>query len=196
MSRKLLCSWVACVSLTSLVLAQHPASAEPPPPARGPRTPFVPSPQDVVEKMLELAKVKKADLVVDLGCGDGRIVVTAARKYGCKSIGYDLDKECLRKAEESVGKNQLGDQVRIIREDIFNVDLSQVDVVTLYLWPSANEKLIPQLEKMKPGSRIVAHAIAIPGVVPDRVIPFTSQDDGQERKLYLWTLPLKKEQGK
>jgi len=150
----------------------------------------------VVEKMLELAKVKKADLVVDLGCGDGRIVVTAARKYGCKSIGYDLDKECLRKAEESVGKNQLGDQVRIIREDIFNVDLSQVDVVTLYLWPSANEKLIPQLEKMKPGSRIVAHAIAIPGVVPDRVIPFTSQDDGQERKLYLWTLPLKKEQGK
>jgi outer membrane protein assembly factor BamB/precorrin-6B methylase 2 len=160
---------------------------------RGPRPPFVPSPQDVVDKMLELADVKKSDLVVDLGCGDGRIVVTAAQKYGCKAIGYDLDKECVRRAEESVKKHGLEERVQIIREDIFNVDLSKVDVVTLYLWPTTNVKLLPQLEKMKPGSRIVSHAADIKGVVPDKVITVKSKEDEQERKLYLWTLPLKKE---
>jgi len=162
--------------------------------SRGPRPPFVPTPQDVVEKMLELADVKKTDTVVDLGCGDGRIVVTAAQKYGCKAKGYDLDKECLRLARENVKKNQLQAQVQIIEEDIFNVDLSKVDVVTLYLFPSTNVKLIPQFEKMKPGSRIVSHAADMKGAVPDKVITVKSKDDEQERKLYLWTVPLKKQE--
>lgn len=165
------------------------------PRSRGPRPPFVPTPQDVVEKMLELVDVKRTDTVVDLGCGDGRIVVTAAQKFGCKSIGYDLDKECLRLARENVKQNDLKERMQIIEEDIFNVDLSKVDVVTLNLFPSTNVKLIPQFEKMKPGSRIVSHAADMKGVVPNKVITVKSKDDDQERKLYLWwTVPLKKEE--
>ena len=163
------------------------------PRSRGPRPPFVPTPQDVVDKMLELAAVKQTDTVVDLGCGDGRIVVTAARKYGCQGIGYDLDQECLRLARDRVKASRLGGRVRIIEEDIFHVDLSKADVVTLYLWPTTNVRLLPQLENMKPGARVVSHAADIKGVVPDKVITVKSADDEQERKLYLWTLPLKKE---
>src|SRR5207245_9832374 len=85
---------------------------------------FVPTPQDMVEKMLELAAVKKADTVVDLGCGDGRIVVTAARKYGCKAAGYDIDPMCVRLSQENVKKHDLGRLVRIERKDLFTLDLS------------------------------------------------------------------------
>jgi outer membrane protein assembly factor BamB len=160
---------------------------------RGPDVIFVPTPQDVVEKMLELASVKKADLVVDLGCGDGRIVVTAAKKYGCKSIGYDIDKECVRLSLENVKKEGVEKLVRIERADMFDVDLSEITVAALYLGPDMNAKLIPQLEKMKPGSRIVSHAFEMPGVKPDKVISFTSMEDDVTRKLYLWTIPLKKD---
>jgi outer membrane protein assembly factor BamB len=161
--------------------------------ARLPDAIFVPSPQDVVEKMLELAKVKKEDVVVDLGCGDGRIPVAAAKKYGCKAIGYDIDEECVKLSVANVKKNKVDDRVRIIQEDVFKVDLSQADVVTLYLLPHLNVKLIPQLEKMKPGARIVSHAFDMKGVVPEKEITYTSKEDEVERKLYLWTLPLKKE---
>jgi ribosomal protein L11 methylase PrmA len=143
--------------------------------------------------MLELARVKKTDTIVDLGCGDGRIVVTAARKYGCKAIGYDLDRECLRRARERVRREQVQDRVQIIEEDIFNVDLRDVDVVTLYLFLTTNVKLVPQIEKMRPGSRIVSHAAGIKDVRADKVITVTSKDDEQEHKLYLWTVPLKKD---
>jgi outer membrane protein assembly factor BamB len=154
---------------------------------------FVPTPQDVVEKMLELADVKKDDVVADLGCGDGRIVVTAAKKYGCKAVGYDLDKECVRLALDSVQKEGVEKLVRIERRDILEVDLSGVSVVTLYLGPVLNAKLIPQLEKLKPGSRIVSHAFDLPGMKPDKVISVTSAEDDVSRKVYLWTTPLKKD---
>lgn len=129
----------------------------------------------------------------DLGCGDGRIPVTAAKKYGCKAVGYDIDEACVKLSAENVKKNQVEHSVRIIHEDVFKVDLSQADVVTLYLLPQLNVKLIPQLEKMKPGARIVSHAFDMKGVTPDEVITFNSKEDGLERKLYLWTVPLKKE---
>jgi outer membrane protein assembly factor BamB len=154
---------------------------------------FVPTPQDVVEKMLELAGVKKDDVVVDLGCGDGRIVVTAAKKYDCKAVGYDLDQECVRLAQESVKKEGVEKLVRIDCKDILQVDLKDVSVVALYLGPVLNAKLIPQLEKLKPGSRIVSHAFGIPGIKPDKVISFTSTEDDVTRKLYVWTTPLRKE---
>jgi outer membrane protein assembly factor BamB/precorrin-6B methylase 2 len=157
---------------------------------------FVPTPQDVVEKMLELAVVKKDDVVADLGCGDGRIVVTAAKKYGCKAIGYDLDKECIQLAQDTVKKEGVEKLVRIENRDILEVDLSGISVVTLYLGPVLNAKLIPQLEKLKPGSRIVSHAFDIPGVKADKVVSVTSVEDDITRKLYLWTTPLKKESGK
>jgi outer membrane protein assembly factor BamB len=162
-------------------------------PKRAPDAIFVPSPQDVVEKMLELANINKEDVVVDLGCGDGRILVTAAKKYGCKAVGYDIDEECVQLSRENVKKNQVEKLVRIEHEDIFKVDLSKADVVMLYLLPSLNVKLIPQLEKLKPGSRIVSHAFDIRGFKPDKVIPFESKEDGIERHLYLFTTPLKKD---
>jgi len=154
---------------------------------------FVPTPQDVVEKMLELAEVKKDDLVYDLGCGDGRIVVTAAKKYGCKAVGYDLDPQRVKESLENVTKNQAGDLVKIEQKDIFTLDLSQANVITLYLLPSLNVKLIPQLEKLKPGSRIVSHDFAMEGVKPDKVVTLTSEYDNTEHTIYLWTAPLKKE---
>jgi outer membrane protein assembly factor BamB len=160
---------------------------------RAPDTIFVPTPQDVVEKMLELAEVKKGDVVADLGCGDGRIVVTAAKKYGCRAIGYDLDEECVRLSREAAKKAGVEELVRIEQADIFEVDLSPASVVTLYLGSKLNAKLIPQLEKMKPGSRIVSHVFEIPGFKPDKVVTVNSSEEEVERRLYLWVAPLKKE---
>jgi tetratricopeptide (TPR) repeat protein len=158
---------------------------------RGPDAVFVPTPQDVVDRMLELARVKKTDVVYDLGCGDGRIVVTAARKYGCKAVGVDIDPECVRTSRENVKKHALGRLVTIEKKDLFTVNLRKADVVTLYLLPGMNKRLIPQLRKLKPGARVVAHAIPIPGVPADRVVTHTCKEDELEHKIYVWTAPLK-----
>jgi len=153
---------------------------------------YVFTPHDIVDKMLMLAKVTKKDLVYDLGCGDGRIPVAAAKKYGCKAVGYDLDPARVKESLENAKKNKVEHLVTIEQKDIFTLDLSEADVITLYLTPEMNERLIPQLEKLKPGSRIVAHNFGIPGVKPDKVIRFTSSFDKLEHKIYLWTTPLKK----
>jgi len=153
---------------------------------------FIPTPQEVVEKMLEMAKVTKDDLVYDLGCGDGRIVVTAALKYGCKAVGYDIDPQRIKESLENVEKNNVGNLVTIEQKDIFTLDLSDANVITLYLLPSLNVKLIPQLEKLKPGSRIVSHDFDMRGVKPDEVATVISED-GSRHTVYLWTTPLKKE---
>jgi hypothetical protein len=162
-------------------------------PSRKPDVIYVPTPPEVVEKMLELAEVKKDDLVYDLGCGDGRIVVTAAKKYGCKCVGYDIDPKRIKESLENVEKNNVGDLVRIEQEDIFTLDLSKANVITLYLLPSLNVKLIPQLEKLKPGSRIVSHDFDMRGVTPDKVVKINSDNEYNEHTIYLWTTPLKKE---
>jgi len=153
---------------------------------------FVSTPQDVVNKMLQLAKIKKDDLVYDLGCGDGRIPVIAAKKYGCKAVGYDLDPERVKESLENVKKNELEHLVTIEQKDIFTLDLSEADVITLYLLPALNVKLIPQLEKLRPGSRILSHDFDMKGVKPDKVVRLTSSFDNLEHKIYLWTTPLKK----
>jgi SAM-dependent methyltransferase len=153
---------------------------------------FIPTPQEVVEKMLEMAKVTKGDLVYDLGCGDGRIVVTAALKYGCKAVGYDIDPQRVKESLENVKKNSVGHLVTIEQKDIFTLDLSDANVITLYLLPSLNIKLIPQLEKLKPGSRIVSHDFGMRGVKPDEVVTMTGED-GSQHEVHLWTTPLKKE---
>jgi hypothetical protein len=153
---------------------------------------FVPTPQEVVDKMLELAQVTKDDVVYDLGCGDGRIVVTAAKKYGCKAFGFDVDPERIQESKENVEKNGVGTLATIAQKDIFTLDLSKVNVVTLYLLPSLNVKLIPQLEKLPPGSRIVSHDFDMKGVTPDKVVTVDG-DGGYGHTVYLWTTPLKKE---
>jgi len=162
-------------------------------PARKPDVVFVPTPHEVVKKMLELAEVKENDLVYDLGCGDGRIVVAAAQQYGCRGIGYDISPKRVKESLENVEKSGVGDLVQIEREDIFTLDLSEANVITLYLLPKLNVKLIPQLEKLKPGSRIVSHDFAMRGVKPDKVVTVTLDDSWQEHTVYLWTTPLKKE---
>ncbi len=153
---------------------------------------FVSTPQDVVNEMLQLAKIKKDDLVYDLGCGDGRIPVTAAKKYGCKAVGYDLDPERVKESLENVKNYEVGHLVTIEQKDIFTLDLSEADVITLYLLPALNVKLIPQLEKLKPGSRILSHNFDMKGVKPDKVVRLASSFDNLEHKIYLWTTPLKK----
>jgi SAM-dependent methyltransferase len=168
-----------------------PAVAETPEPKR-PDVIFVPTPPEVVDKMLELAQVTKDDVVYDLGCGDGRIVVAAAKKYGCKAFGFDVDPERIQESKENVEKNGVGNLVTIEQKDIFTLDLSKASVITLYLLPDLNVKLIPQLEKLKPGSRIVSHDFDMRGVTPDKVIT-VDEDSGYGPRVYLWTTPLKKE---
>jgi ribosomal protein L11 methylase PrmA len=159
------------------------------------RTPdviYVPTPQEVVDKMLDLAQVKKDDVVYDLGCGDGRIVVTAAKKYGCKAVGFDIDPERIKESLENVEQSKVQDLVEIKKEDIFTLDLSRASVVTLYLLPNLNVKLIPQLKKMKDGSRIVSHSFDMRGVKPKEVIKVADKD-GREHTVYLWVTPLQME---
>lgn len=161
---------------------------------REPDVVFVPTPQHVVEKMLEMAQVKKEDLVYDLGCGDGRIVVTAAKKYGCRAVGYDISAKRVRESLENVQKDNVAHLVRIERKDIFTLDLSEANVITLYLLPSLNVKLIPQLDRLKPGTRIVSHDFDMRGVKPDKVVKILDEEDEYgDHTVYLWTTPLKKE---
>lgn len=157
---------------------------------------YVPTPNDVVAQMLKVAKVKKTDVVYDLGCGDGRIVVTAAKKYGCKGIGFDIDPQRLKESRANVKKNKVGKLVQIKDKNIFKTDLSKASVITLYLLPTLNKRLVPQLQKMKPGSRIVSHEYDIAGYKPDKTIHMKSREDGAEHTIYLWTIPLKKEKKK
>jgi len=146
--------------------------------------------------MLELAEVKKGDVVYDLGCGDARILVTAAKKYGVKGFGYDIDPERIKDSLENVKKNNVENLVTIKRADIFTLDLKDANVVTLYLLPDLNVKLMPQLEKLKPGSRIVSHDFDMKGAKPKQTVTLKAKNhmgiEG-EHKVYLWVVPWEKE---
>jgi precorrin-6B methylase 2 len=154
---------------------------------------YVPTPHDVVLKMLAIAHVEKKDLLYDLGCGDGRIMVMAAKKFGCRAIGFDVDPQRVRETRQNIEKNKVQRLVEVRQEDVFKLDLSPASVVTMYLLPALNVRLIPQLGKLKPGSRIVTHDFDIEGYRPDRAIEITSNEDNVEHRVYLFTTPLKKE---
>ncbi len=175
----------------SLTQPDHRLPAKITPETRKPDILYVATPQEVVNKMLEMAKVTKDSLVYDLGCGDGRFVVTAAKKYGCKAVGYDISPRRVRESRENARKNGVEHLVRIEQKDIFTLDLSKADVITLFLLPSLNVKLIPQLDKLKPGSRIVSYNFGMRGVLPDQTVHFTTKDKSQHT-IYLWTTPLNK----
>jgi len=149
--------------------------------AREPDVIFVPTPQAVVDKMLEMAEIKTGDVLYDLGCGDGRIVVTAAKRYGVKAVGFDIDPARVKESLENVKSNKVEHLVTIKQVDIFTLDLREASVVTLYLLPSLNVKLMPQLEKLKPGSRIVSHDFDMRGAKPVQIHQMTvaSEDDSQ-----------------
>ena len=162
---------------------------------RYPRQPdvhFYSTPQGVVDEMLELAEVRKSDLIYDLGCGDGRIVVTAAKRYGCKAVGYDNDRKRVKESLENVSRNGVGHLVTIEQKDIFTLDLSRADVITIFLLDHLNVRLIPQLEKLKPGSRIVSYRFDMKGIKPDKIVTVTLEEDNSEHTVYLWTTPLKR----
>jgi len=159
--------------------------------ARKPDVWFVPTPHDVVERMLDLAQVKTNDVVYDLGSGDGRIVIAAAGKHGCKAVGVELDPKLAEQSRENARKGGVEHLVRIEQKDLFTVDLSDADVVTLYLLVDLNKKLIPQLTKLKPGARIVSNAFPIVGLQPDKVVVVKSATRTQPCTLYLYTAPIK-----
>jgi ribosomal protein L11 methylase PrmA len=141
--------------------------------------------------MIRLARVKKGDVVFDLGCGDGRMVILAALKHGCRGKGFDIDPERVSVAQSNVKKNGVGELVAIVEKDIFEVNLGEADVLLLYLLPELNKKLLPQFEKLKPGSRIVTHDYDIEGIEPDESIRIISNEDNASHSLFVYTTPLK-----
>jgi precorrin-6B methylase 2 len=146
--------------------------------------PFVPTPQPVVDKMLELANVQKGDFLIDLGSGDGRIPVTAAERFGIKALGVDLNPQRIKEAKERAEKAGVTNLVEFRQEDLFTTDLSKADVLTMYLLPSVNLKLRPKiLKEMKPGARVVSHAFDMGDWAPEQKV----QVDG--RTVMLWTVP-------
>ena len=151
------------------------------------RTPdviFVPTPNEVVDKMLELAKVTAKDTVYDLGCGDGRIVITAAQKYGARSVGVDIDPRRIAEATANAKAAQVTDRVRFIEGDLFETDISEATVVTLYLLTRLNEKLKPKLLRdLQPGTRVVSHAFDMGDWAPEQKAQVAAST------VYLWRIP-------
>jgi cyclopropane fatty-acyl-phospholipid synthase-like methyltransferase len=157
----------------------------------GPRyilAPFVPTPEDVVERMLQLAEVTSRDLVYDLGCGDGRIIITAATKYGARGVGVDIEPYWVAESRSSAKQAGVDHLVRFSLEDAMTVDLSAATVVMLYLVHWSTSKLQPIIKRqVKPGTRIVSHSFAMDDWTPEKTETFTDAS-GSVRRLYLWTL--------
>jgi predicted RNA methylase len=153
--------------------------------AQQPDVIYVPTPQVVVDEMLKLAGVRKGDVLYDLGSGDGRIPVTAAKRYGIRAVGIDIDPERIREATENARRAGVAGLVEFRREDLFNADFSEASVVTLYLLPELNVRLMPRLLELKPGTRIVSHQFDMSGWQPEKKMEL----DG--RTLYLWRVPKK-----
>jgi SAM-dependent methyltransferase len=152
-------------------------------PARQPDVVFVPTPTDVVDAMLKLAKVTSNDVVYDLGSGDGRIVIAAAKMYGARGVGIDIDPERTREASANARAQGVGDKVTFRTEDLFTADLTPATVVTLYLSPSVNTRLAPKLMKdLKPGTRIVSHAFDLGSWKPQERVLVSG------RPIFLWTV--------
>lgn len=150
--------------------------------------PFVPTPQDIVDRMLELAQVGKGDVVYDLGSGDGRIVVTAAKKYGARAVGFEIDQALVSRSRRNIKEAGVEHLAEIREQDLMTVDLSRATVVTLYLYPAANLGLRPALRRqLKPGSRVVSHDFAMGNWKPDHVEQMTDST-GLSRTIYLWRI--------
>ena len=163
-------------------------------PLRTPDVIFVPTPQEVVDAMLRLAKVTKNDVVYDLGSGDGRIPITAAKTHGARAVGIDIDPVRIKEAMENLKTNSTSDptlskRVSFLNQDLFTTDISEATVVTLYLLPSLNVKLIPKLNKeLRPGTRIVSHAFDMSADGVERKPITTENING--RTIYYWTIPI------
>jgi len=149
--------------------------------------PYVPTPMDVVEKMLEMADVDADDLIYDIGCGDGRIVITAARKYGARGVGIDIDPQRIKESHEGAAEAGVEDLVSFQKEDATKIDFSEATVVTIYLLPESNALLVPQLDKLKSGSMVVSHNYTIPGWEDKEIDSFEMEDiTGSHHTIFLY----------
>jgi len=150
--------------------------------------PFVPTPQEVVDRMLELAQVSQEDILYDLGSGDGRIVITAAKRYKAKAVGFEIDPALVTSSQRSIKEAGVEALAEIREEDIRTVDLSPATVVTMYLYPGANLRLRASImRQLKPGSRVVSHDFSMGDWKPDRVERMTDSG-GLLRTIYLWRI--------
>jgi precorrin-6B methylase 2 len=164
------------------------AEAEPSLRATGPEVPYVATPEPVVAAMLELAKVSSADVLYDLGSGDGRIVITAARDFGSRGTGIDIDPERIREARENAKRARVADRVRFVQHDVFHADISEATVVTLYLSPELNRRLRPKLlSELRPGTRVVSHRYDLGDWAPQRSIQVIA--NGVSHWLFYWVVP-------
>ena len=179
--RRFLMSLTACAAACALALG---AAAFVQTQKKTPDVPFVPTPEEVAEAMLKLADVKKGDLVYDLGCGDGRLVITAAKKFGARGVGVDIDPQRIKESNENAKKAGVTDRVKFLEQDLFETDIKDATVVTLYLLPSINLKLRPKLlAELKPGTRVVSNSFDMGDWEPDK------KEVVGMHTIYYWVIP-------
>jgi hypothetical protein len=161
--------------------------------AQEPRVPYVPTPQEVVDRMLDMAKVGPNDYLIDLGSGDGRIVVTAARKYGTRGFGVDLNPVRIQEANDNARRAKVLDKVAFYQRDLFETDLDSATVITMYLLPQVNLELRPKLLKLKPGTRLVSHDFDMGDWKADTHVKVESKEkyggSGGTSDVYYWVVP-------
>ena len=174
------------------VLSVAMVAAQSPRPRREPDVPYVPTTEAAVQAMLKLADVKKTDVVYDLGCGDGRIVITAAKNLGARGVGIDINPVRIGEAKENAKKAGVEKLVRFEENDLFEADIHEATVVTLFLLPHINLKLRPKLLRdLKPGTRIVSNTFDMGDWKPEKeaIVPDTDEDSYLSHKLYFWIVP-------
>ncbi|HZM47792.1 MAG TPA: class I SAM-dependent methyltransferase [Burkholderiales bacterium] len=185
MMRNILC---AAIAVGILIGTDCGAQAPAAPPLRAPDVRYEPTDMEVVQVMLRLGEVKAADVVFDLGCGDGRIVIAAARHMGARGVCVDIDPKRIAESRENARKEGVSERVEFRTEDLFTTDLSGATVVMLFLWPELNLKLRPRLlRELPPGARIVSHWHDMGDWKPQDTVLITAR--GRERPVYLWTIP-------
>jgi len=177
--------------LAGAILTISSALAQAPAPKQAPEVPYLPTTQPAVEAMLKLAGVAASDVVYDLGCGDGRIVVTAAKLYGARGVGIDIDPQRIREANENAKKAGVEQLVRFEENDLFKANIREASVVTLFLLSSVNARLRPKLlQDLRPGTRVVSNTFDMGDWKPEKEFTVDTGDEGYfSRKLYLWTIP-------
>ena len=180
MQRAVALAGFAALFCATTAIAQTAATTSEP---RRPDVIFVPTPEEVVEEMLKVANVTGKDVLYDLGSGDGRIPITAAKRFGTRGVGVDIDPQRIKEANENLKNSGVGDKVRFIQGDLFEMDLTPATVITLYLLPALNLKLRPKLLKLKPGTRIVSHDFDMGDWKPEKTVKVGT------RNVYFWTIP-------
>lgn len=174
--------WIGLIAALALALGAATAPAQQPPVHVD--VPYVPTPETVVSAMLRLARVQRGDVLYDLGSGDGRIVIAAARRYGIRAVGIDIDPRRIAEADAKAREAGVANRVRFVRQDLFDADFSEATVVTLYLLPRLNLKLRPKLlAELRPGTRIVSHGFDMGDWKPERTVEVGNNT------IYLWVVP-------